>query len=153
MEHIYNCLWENAKINIISATQKQVFETARDLILNTIMETDPKKDEEGEEELNEVFTRQASLNATSMERDFFTARGDCHPGQENASSTPVQTFVQKRRIVNDELLKYFSDDGRGEAFSNPMEILSLPVWIKKWDKKKILNVTRCMDAFFGVPSS
>ena len=148
VEHIYNRLWESAKEDLIIATQKHVFETARDLIVNTIMETE-NNDEEEVEELNEVFNRQASLNATSMERDYFTARGGGR--RENAPHTPAQTFVQKRRIVKEELQKYFDASEHDEAFSNPMEKLYLPVWIKKWGKK-FPNVTRCMAAFFGVPS-
>ena len=105
---------------------------------------------EEEEELHNVFNRRASLNATSMEQDYYKSRGsDGRPG--NIPSTPVQTFVQKRRIVSDELTKYFSPEG-GEAFLDPVYFLHLPLWIKKWGNM-FPNVVRCMAAFFGVSSS
>ena len=87
-EVIISELWSNEKEKLIEVTRTHVSDTVRAHIVEDDVDSD--------DDLNNNFARQATLKETSMEQEYYQARGSA---RGNTSDVPtVLTFVEKRRV-------------------------------------------------------
>ena len=151
---IFSELWTTTKEKLIEVTRAHVMDTVRSHIVDTIMQSKSAMAEnevkDDLNDLNEVFSRQATLYETSMEQEYFQARGGFRDQSSNVPA--VLTFVEKRRRVQEELLDFLSSEG-GEAFRNASETLDIPLWVIKYGRRLYPDLTRCIASYFGIPSS
>ena len=152
-EAIYARFLLKAKHDFLKQAFEKVESKVKQLIIDTIMDADPKhapkEDEEAEfTAFEDQFARQAIFTGcTSVELEMNLERGG------NMGSTMPKPAESKRARVRTQFVEYLETQNNVRAFSDLKLCLNIPKWMKEVGIFKYGLIALAIPYFFGMPTS